>query len=130
MANPYFALPAEPPPAPLRLQWPNFARPRPSMAQCLTLALLIHVLLVLVFGNTPGGSARPGEGVWGALNVQLVGGDKAGQPESTVAAETYTGPEGTATQQRWGGAVRAPEDLPRAQQATGAARLEIGRAHV
>ena len=81
----------------------------PSLRQCVTLALLIHVLVVLVFGNAPGGSAPRGEGVWGALNIRLAGGDASGRREATVAADTYNGPAGSAKQQRWGGAVRAPE---------------------
>ena len=97
---------------------------RPSLGQCLTLALLIHVLVVLVFGNTPGGSARRGEGVWGAFDVRLVGGDPGGQRDGTVASDSYTGPEGTAQQRRHGGAVRTGEEavLPPSTQ-VGAARL-------
>jgi hypothetical protein len=87
MANPYFALQAEPAQlAPVRLRWPRSGGSRPSMAPCLTLALLSHLLRVLVFGNPPGSSARPGQGVWGALNVRLGGGDLTGQPESSLAA--------------------------------------------
>ena len=48
--------------------WPLRGRaPSPLLRQCLTLAVLLHILVVLVFGNTEGGSARPGAGVWGAL---------------------------------------------------------------
>ena len=109
-------------PASSRLPWPVLSGERPSLPQCLTLALLIHVLLVLVVGNTPGGSARRGEGVWGALNIRLVGGDAGGQPEATVAAEADTGPEGAAAKRRWGGAVRPADDLPAAAAPPGAAR--------
>ena len=64
-----------------------------------------------MFGNAPGGSAPRGEGVWGALNIRLTGGDASGRREATVAADAYSGPAGTAKQQRWGGAVRTPQDL-------------------
>ena len=77
---------------------------RPLMAQCLVLALLVHVLLVLVFGNTPGGLARPGEGVWGAINIRLQGQGSEGQRDAGVAVEQ--GPSGQAASERRGGAVR------------------------
>ena len=90
--------------------------PRPSLAQCLVLALLLHLLLVVTLGNTPGGSARQGEGVWGAIDIRLSGNDAGGRREATVAPDAYAGPEGSAVQRRWGGAVRAPEaDVPRPQ---------------
>lgn len=54
------ALPRRPPPDPRLLQ------------RCLLLALLLHVWLVLMFGNTTG-SAAPGQGVWGSLTIKLLG---------------------------------------------------------
>ncbi|MCZ8072793.1 MAG: hypothetical protein O9341_01555, partial [Paucibacter sp.] len=88
-------------------------RPPPTrMQQCLTLALLLHVLLVLVFGNTQGGTAREGEGVWGRINVTLRGPRlEAGSGEPGATAPQQTGPVGQARQTRHGGSVR-PE-LPR-----------------
>ena len=96
---------------------------RPVLSRCLTLALLLHVLVIVVFGNTPGGTALPGQGVWGAINISLAGGDPAGRDSTTVASDAYSGPEGVAAQRRWGGAVRAPQDLPQAHAEPGAARL-------
>lgn len=42
------------------------------MQRCLLLALLLHVWLVLMFGNATG-TAAPGQGVWGSLTVKLLG---------------------------------------------------------
>ena len=111
-------LPTLSPPAP----WHFVDGERPSLGQCLTLALLVHLLLVLSLGNTPGGNAAPGQGVWGALNIRLSGPDPAGQPDNTVPSDANSGPAGSATERRYGGAVRAPDDLPRPEQAPGAAR--------
>ena len=46
---------------------------RRLLARCGLLALLLHVWVVLVFGSAPGGSAKPGDGLWGAIQVQLTG---------------------------------------------------------
>ena len=43
--------------------WPGRPGAPSTLRQCLTLAVLLHVLVVLVFGNTEGGSAAPGQGV-------------------------------------------------------------------
>ena len=94
---------------------------RPLLAQCLVLAGLLHLLAVLVFGNTPGGSARPGEGLWGAFQVRLVGTGTAGQPDAAAGETPHTGPPGQADRQRFGGAVR-PAAEPRAADGPGAAR--------
>lgn len=69
------ALPRRPPPDPRLLR------------RCLLLAVLLHVWLVLVFGNATG-SAAPGLGVWGSLTVKLLGrsGDEAGAPPGDGAA--------------------------------------------
>ncbi|MBL8353027.1 MAG: hypothetical protein JNL87_22255, partial [Burkholderiaceae bacterium] len=109
----------EPMPAPAGPSRPDG---RELLTQCLVLALLIHVLVVLVFGSAAGGSARPGEGVWGTLNIRLTGSDATGRNEATVAAEAHSGPAGTATRQRWGGAVRSPDLSEPAPRAPGAAR--------
>jgi hypothetical protein len=86
--------------------------PPSRLEQCLLLALLLHLLLVLALGNTPGGTAAPGEGVWGRLNVTLrasldlrrseeAGGASPAPPEINIGA---TGP--ARPQQRYGGALR------------------------
>ncbi|MCU7371362.1 hypothetical protein PEC18_10980 [Paucibacter sp. O1-1] len=102
------------------------------MEQCLLLAVLLHILLVLVLGNTPGGTARRGEGVWGALNITLRSdalnaprpGPGAGLP---APPEQHSGPTGEARQRRYGGAVRAAPAPADAEP--GAARLGQWRPH-
>ncbi|MCV2367486.1 hypothetical protein [Roseateles oligotrophus] len=81
-----------------------------QLRQCFALALLLHIWLVLMFGNATG-TARPGAGVWGRLNVTLAGeqsasGSLAPQPLSALP----NGPVGPAKQQRFGGTVRPLED--------------------
>jgi hypothetical protein len=97
------------------------------LGQCLTLALLLHVWLVLVIGNTPGGSARPGEGVWGSLSVRLRADEAADRsagpprPAPPAAPAPNMGAPGKATTERFGGAVRRETDRP-APPTPGAAR--------
>ncbi len=74
---PRYPMTSLPLPSPLRtslppLPWPG-ALPMvsPTLARTLLLALLLHVWLVLLLGNAPGGTAQPGQGVWGAINVTL-----------------------------------------------------------
>ena len=112
------ALP-EPPDPPAGAATPP-ARRR-LLAQCLVLAGLLHLLLVLALGNTPGGSARPGEGLWGAFQVRLVGTGPAGPPEAAVLDAAHTGAPGQAERQRFGGAVR-PAAEARPDDGPGAAR--------
>ncbi|PIM50805.1 hypothetical protein CS062_23040 [Roseateles chitinivorans] len=92
------------------------------MGQALLLAVLLHVLLLLVVGNAPGGAAKPGEGVWGPLNVRLQG-DRY-EPGSGAPAVVLPerGPIGDAKQPRSGGAVRETPPTPEERKAPGAAR--------
>ncbi len=87
---------------------------RARMRQCITLAVLLHLWLVVVFGTAPGGSAEPGEGAWGALSVRLQGPANAGSP--AAAAPVDAGPVGEAKQQRAGGTVR-PQSSQALEQA-------------
>ncbi len=91
------------------------------MGHYLLLAVLLHVWLVLLLGNAPGGTARQGEGVWGAVNITLRGPETAGVAER-AAPPAPTGPTGDATQPRWGGAVRDAHTPP-APAEPGAAQL-------
>ena len=43
--------------------WPGRPGAPSTLRQCFILAVLLHVLVVLVFGNTEGGSAAPGQSV-------------------------------------------------------------------
>jgi len=49
----------------------SFAVYQPTLLQFLLLSMLLHVLLVVLFGNPTGGAARRGEGWWGPLDVTL-----------------------------------------------------------
>ncbi|MCV2356713.1 hypothetical protein LNV09_21445 [Paucibacter sp. B2R-40] len=86
------------------------------LRQCLALAVLLHIWLVLMFGNATG-TARPGDGVWGRLNVTLVGNrDETGSAAPQLRPplpELSGGPVGQAKQQRFGGSVRPMEDPAR-----------------
>ena len=111
---------------PAALALPRSSPPDPRQFQrCLLLAVLLHVWLVLVFGNATG-TAAPGQGVWGSLTVKLLGrsGGEPGAPPGEPAPEWRdNGAPGDGNPQRQGGQVRptAPADT----QQTGAA--ELGR---
>ncbi|MEL4179577.1 hypothetical protein [Roseateles sp. PN1] len=93
------------------------------MQQCLLLAGLLHLWLVLLVGNTTGGTARPGDGVWGRLNITLQG-PVNGSPDGDPAAlPRNNGPRGSAPQERFGGAVRELAQTPAATTPPGAAQL-------
>ena len=100
------------------------APPQVSVAQCLVLAALVHALLVAIFGNTPGGSARPGEGVWGPINITLRGVPQTGTG-AVLPRDAYSGPVGAARDSRFGGAVRDERQAPRSNDGPGAARLGV-----
>jgi len=98
--------------------------PQARLRQCLTLALLAHLLLVLVLGAAPPGSARRGEGAWGRLVVRLEGPARAGADSDRPLPDN--GPQGRAETARYGGSVRA--DASRADTPPGAAKLGSWRA--
>lgn len=79
-----------------------------TMKRCLLLALLLHVWLVLMLGNAPGGTAAPGQGVAGTLNITLQGPETPGATEVSAppVPAVPEGAAGNATLPRWGGAVR------------------------
>jgi len=87
--------------------WPRATPSR--LTSCLLLALLLHVWLVLMLGNAPPGTAPPGRGVWGALNITLRG---PAQDGSAAATPLPASLPGTAPSPRFGGAVRAPAARP------------------
>lgn len=74
------------------------------MQRCLLLALLLHVWLVLMFGNATG-TAAPGQGVWGSLTVKLLG--RSGGDADAPPADTATGSPEAGTAPAEAG-VRAP----------------------
>jgi len=93
------------------------------MTECLLLAALLHLLLVLMIGNAPGGSARPGSGVAGSLNVTLRGYDRPRAddrwPTPAAPAPTTTARlrEDAAPRRADGPSVRAPRVEPVASPA-------------
>ncbi|RVU47506.1 hypothetical protein [Rubrivivax rivuli] len=104
---------------------PVVARPAltPFMRRCLLLAALLHVWLVLMLGNAPGGTAAPGQGVAGTLNITLQGPVTPGATQEVLppAPAVPEGPTGTGTQPRWGGQVRS--EAPAVAAEPGAAQL-------
>ncbi|MFG6441236.1 hypothetical protein [Roseateles sp. LKC17W] len=73
--------------------------PDPRLVQrSLLLAALLHVWLVLVFGNAPG-SAAPGQSTWGSLTVKLRGlsGAQADAPPSPQPGASPAPEAGAAT---------------------------------
>lgn len=115
-----------------RLSWPGLSwLPQDAtLRRSLVLALLLHVWLVLMFGTHTGGTARPGEGVWGALNVRLQalvpgapGLVTSQAPTEPAAAVAEQGPRGRAKTPRSGGVVREVDVPPPQDEGPGAARL-------
>jgi len=108
--------------------WPPLPLPRTRLGQCLALALLLHLWLVLMIGTAPGGSAAPGEGVWGRLNtalsITLTGPPSAlvETPPQAAPIPVDSGPTGAAPKRRQGGSVRP---VQRPAPSPGAA--ELGR---
>lgn len=108
--------------APLRPPGAALPAPSPTLARCLLLAVLLHLWAVLLLGNAPGGTARPGEGVWGSINVTLRGPETRGATAlPPPAPELREGPPGEAPAPRYGGAVREAAPAPEAEP--GAAQL-------
>lgn len=48
-----------------------FTVERPSLDQFVLLSLMLHVLVIVLFGDASGGGARRGEKLWGALTVTV-----------------------------------------------------------
>lgn len=108
-----------------RLRPPVRAASRLSpLQQSLLLAVLLHLWLALMLGNSPPGTALPGQGVWGRLNVRLQDSDGPGTPAQLAPAAATAVPspqrgEAARDTGRVGGRVR-PD--PGAQAPVGAAR--------
>lgn len=94
------------------------------MLQCIVLAALLHALLVALLGSATGGTARPGEGVWGPINVTLRGLAETGTGP-VLPPNAYSGPTGSARERRFGGAVREEHEAPRSNDGPGAARIGV-----
>lgn len=105
-------------------RWPTSWRDVSGLGPYLVLAALLHGLLVALVGSAPPGTAPPGEGSFGAINIILRGlpgqGDAApGGRQPTAPA----GPVGRAEGLRWGGAVRDAAEPPPDAVAPGAPAL-------
>ena len=105
-------------------EWPANSTRQVNMTQFVVLAALLHALLVAMFGNTQGGTARPGAGVWGPINVTLRGQSEQGIGP-VLPPKAYSGPTGAASERRFGGAVRDEREAPRSNDGPGAARLGV-----
>lgn len=109
-------------PLPARLV-PWVAAQPASLRNCVLLALLLHLWAVLMLGNAPGGTARPGQGVFGAINVTLRGPAAPGASEPSPPASPAPGLSPDSEAARWGGRVRQTELPP--QSLPGAERLGV-----
>lgn len=97
--------------------WPQASRT--TLVRCLWLAMLLHLWAVLWLGSAPEGTAPPGQGVQGRLNVTLRGPSDDGTPSAPPPqAGAATAAE---TPPRLGGRVRDTPLAPNA--APGAERL-------
>ncbi len=84
-----------------------FAVERPSLDQFVLLSLMLHVLVIVLFGDTVGGGVRRGEKLWGALTVTVQnllperGGGLKSDPVKTILheprIETKPAPASSAT---------------------------------
>lgn len=106
-------------PAPVGPSWPQPPAASQTLWRFVLLATLLHLWLIVVVGNTQGGTAAPGQGVWGALNITL-GGTLPGPTLAPPAPPA--GPVGAARDARVGGAVRDEARAPRDNDGPGAAR--------
>lgn len=100
---------------------PRVPQPRPGLARCAWLALLLHLWLVALVGTTPGPDGQPGEGWGGTLRIRLEGPGPADSPGQAHRPLPHTGPSGRAPEPRFGGAVR--EAPPQPSPEPGAAQL-------
>src|SRR5258706_7716253 len=62
------------------LAWQSRAITKPPLAQFVLLSMLLHALLISLFG-APSGGSREGRALWGALDVVLVGNEPAAGAE-------------------------------------------------
>jgi hypothetical protein len=99
------------------LRWPRAAST--TLARCLWLAVLLHTLLLLWLGTAPEGTAPPGQGSGGRLNVTLRGPSDDGVPSAPPPQPVAPRVADTQAQPRIGGQVR--EAPPPVEASPGAA---------
>ena len=102
----------------LTLNQPLASLEGPGLRRCVTLALLLHLLVIILFGSAPAGMALRGDGVWGRLSVSLTGGETPSKvPTASLEAYKAQGePQRSGGSQREAGSPRAMAP----QQATAA----------
>ncbi len=101
--------------------WPRANRT--TLSRCLGLAALLHLWALLWLGSAPEGTAPPGQGVAGRLNVTLSGPADEGAP-SAPPPQAGPVPADAQAAPRIGGLVRdARPDEPMPALAPGSARL-------
>jgi hypothetical protein len=97
---------------------------RPSMEQFVLLSILLHVLMIALFGDTVGGGPTRGERLWGSLSVSM----QQLLPDRGVQSKPEPGtdlnPSGAALLRRSGGlanesGARPTTERPLAPDATG-----------
>jgi len=84
----------------------------PTLLQFVLLSMLLHLLLIVLFGN-PTGGARRDEAWWGPLDVTLQPPSADTDSEFRLAPGTGTNLPGPALLQPAGNAPRAPAESPR-----------------
>jgi hypothetical protein len=67
----------------------SFAADQPTLSQFVLLSMLLHVLLIVLFGNPTGSGGRRSEGWWGPLDVTL----RSLSPETGSRATVLPGGE-------------------------------------
>ena len=103
----------------------DFTVEQPSLEQFVLLSMMLHVLVIILFGDTNGGGARRGEKLWGALTVTV----QAMLPGNGLKPGSYVAPlQAPVTPSQ--PAPASPGKVSLDKRARGTAPVEIGRAHV
>src|SRR5258706_8409569 len=71
------------------LAWQSRAITKPPLAQFVLLSMLLHALLISLFG-APSGGSREGRALWVALDVVLVGNEPAAGPALNLVSPLAT----------------------------------------
>lgn len=90
----------------------DLAPPPVTLARCLLLAGLLHLLVVLLIGTAPGGGGQAGDGLWGAVQIRLASPGTERETGPADSARPQAGPAGRAVQPRLGGVTPEVESQP------------------
>lgn len=80
----------------------------PTLMRFVLLSMLLHVLVIVVFGTAPGGGARRDGGSWGSLDVTLRPLSREPGSGFRLAPGAETSSQSAALLRRLGGAARSP----------------------